>query len=323
MKKHEEIAWAMLTDVEKNSLYLTLNNGMSSWEAGEVLKLSHYKYLELKERAEKFFRLFVEYFEIGIESLFSPQTVADSRFRDYIEACLEKRIVRSEAITYCGDSSLVVPSISQTFIIKNMDRLSKSECQIDIRLYKLIMEFDRWNNWRILPRKIQQPSAYKRRNNKRDKVYITYMNKLAEYKVKAIMNIFWYVPRKPNKKIYYIPLVSSTLFSDGYKVIPIKTDDTTLKKLSKLCIYIFKEEEQADVFGYMLTRYFKEDLKASQGQKYWPEYRDCLTRTVNYNQVNNINFYIDRLDMAYNDFTHKPAKNKSLHNERRAPDEIF
>lgn len=317
MKQNEEIAWNMLTDIEKNSLMLTLTQGMSSWEAGEILKLSHYKYLELKERAEKFFKLFADYFSIGIESLFSPQTVADPRFRDYIEACLEKRVIRKEAITYSGDASLVVPTISRKFILKNMELLRHSENPIDVRLYKLIMEFDRWNNWRILPRTIQQPSAYKRRNNKRDKVYITYLNKIPEYKINAIMDIFWYVPRKPSKQKYYIPLVSSTLFEDGYKVIPIKTDETTLERLSKLCIYVFKEESQADVFGYMVTNYYENGMTANQGQKYWPEYRDCLTRTVNYNKVNNINFYIDKLDMAYEVFSNKKQNKDVKHGVKR------
>lgn len=323
MKKSEHLAWSMMTDVERNSLQLTLSQGLSSWEVGEILKLSHYKYLELKERSEKFFKMFTEFFNIGIESLFASDSVADPRFKDYIEACLEKRMVRKEAIYYSGDASLVVPTISRTFILKNMEKLEQSENPLDKRIRMLIMEFDRWNNWRILPRSIQQPSAYKRRNNKRDKVYITYMNKLPSYKVNAIMDIFWYSPRKERKPRYYIPLISKELFEDGYIIVPIKTDGDTIERLSKLCIYIFSEEAQADVFGYMLVRYFNNDLKATQGQKYWPEYRDAINRSLNYKQVNNINFYVDRLDMAYNDFAgHKPKK-EVKHNAKRASEEDF
>ena len=48
------------------------------------------------------------------------------------------------------------------------------------------------------------------------------------------------------------------------------------------------------------------------GQKFWPEYRCCVERAVNYNQVNNIEFNIKKLDMAYNIHTHRKPKNLNL-----------
>lgn len=55
MERHQELAWDCLTDAEKNSLMFIQGKGLSTWEAGEILKMPHYKYLELKARAEKFF----------------------------------------------------------------------------------------------------------------------------------------------------------------------------------------------------------------------------------------------------------------------------
>lgn len=308
MKKHEELAWNILTSQEQNSLFLTLSNGLSSWEAGEILKIAHYKYLELKERAEKFFKMFSNYFEIH-KSLFSPDSVTDLRFRDYIEASIQRRLTKKEAITITGDSSLKLTDISSQLILKNMDRLLNSELQHDIEVYKLIMEFDRWNNWRILPRKIQQPSAYKRRNNKRDKIYINYINKIPEHKVKAIMAIYSYNPTKKSKKAYYIGLISPTLFEDGYHILSIKTTDEVVEKLTKLSIYIFNTKDNAEVFSYMVSRYSGNN-KPSQGQKFWPEYRSSIQRAINYNKINNINFYVDKLDMAYEINPRKPKKDK-------------
>lgn len=54
MERHQELAWDCLTDAEKNSLMFIQGKGLSTWEAGEILKMPHYKYLELKARAEKF-----------------------------------------------------------------------------------------------------------------------------------------------------------------------------------------------------------------------------------------------------------------------------
>lgn len=58
MNEYQKKAWDCLTPTEQQSLFLQLSESKSSWEAGEILKLSHYKYLEIKERSEKFFRLF-------------------------------------------------------------------------------------------------------------------------------------------------------------------------------------------------------------------------------------------------------------------------
>lgn len=51
--------------------------------------------------------------------------------------------------------------------MRNMKRLRESEDPWDQDTVKLIFEYDRWNNSRILPRMLQQPSAFKRRLNKR------------------------------------------------------------------------------------------------------------------------------------------------------------
>lgn len=56
-----------------------------------------------------------------------------------------------------------------------MKRLKESEDPWDLDSMRLILEFDRWNNFRILPRMLQQPSAFKRRLNKKDKIYIKYL----------------------------------------------------------------------------------------------------------------------------------------------------
>lgn len=323
MKKNEQLAWDLLTQNEQNSLFLTLGKGLSSWESGEMLNIAHYKYLELKERAEKFFKMYTEYFE-DTPSLISPNSPIDNRFRDYIEACIEKRLTKSESIRYTGDSSLCVRKISSRLIVKNMERLKESKDPWDIKLFKLIMEFDRWNNWRILPRAIQAPSAYKRRNNKREKIYISYMNKLPTYKVSALYDIYKYSRKKHSKPCYYICLISKELFEDGYTVIPIKTDDATVESLSKLYIYVFKEKEFADILGYQLTSFESKITKPTLGQKFWPQFRDNIQRAINYPSVNNIDFYTEKLDMAYS-INRRPKREKKTESTgaQRASEKLF
>ena len=323
MKKSEQRAWDILTQNEQNSLFLTLGKGLSSWESGEMLKIAHYKYLELKERAEKFFKMFTEYFELS-ESLINPNAPVDNKFRDYVEGCIEKRLTKAECLRYVGDSSLCVTGISSNHIVKNMERLKASKDPWDIRLFKLIMEFDRWNNWRILPRSIQAPSAYKRRNNKREKIYINYMNKLPSYKVSAIYDLYRYSRKKQTKPCYYICLISKELFDGGYSIIPIKTDEDIVDKLSKLYIYVFKDKEFADIFGYQVTSFESKINKPTLGQKFWPQFRENIQRAINYPSVNNIDFYTEKLDMAYsiNRRSNREAKQKST-GAQRASENLF
>lgn len=61
MNDAQKKAWDCLNEIERQSLFLQLSESKSSWEAGEILKLSHYKYLEIRERSEKFFRLFSDF----------------------------------------------------------------------------------------------------------------------------------------------------------------------------------------------------------------------------------------------------------------------
>lgn len=315
MEPYQDKAWDILTPNERNSLFLQMSHGQSSWEACEIIGVPHYKYLELKERAIKFFKMFSDYFmEFG--TLISPNSVIDSRFRDFVEGIIEKRLSKEEAIVYSGDSSLQVTEISSRVIIKNMNRLLNSETKHDNRLYDLIIEFDRWNNHRVLPRELQLPSAYKRRNNKRDKTYIKYLSKIPEYKVKALIDLYTYKPRKENKKSYFITLLSDTI-SDGYYVIRVKPSKETIKKLSKLSIFIFDNKDHADGFGYIITRFLENPQTPKTGQQFWEKYREYISLAINRDSIKTSSFYSEKLDLAY-DLT--KSKHKSKHSRKKPND---
>ena len=101
MNKAQQTAWEWLSETEQRSLFLTLSTGKSSWEAGEMLKISHYKYLEIKERSEVFFKLFTSFLEKH-EALFRPDGPCQEDFKDYMEAVICKRKTRKEAALFSG-----------------------------------------------------------------------------------------------------------------------------------------------------------------------------------------------------------------------------
>lgn len=327
MNDIQEMAWSWLLPNEQNSLYLTLGTGKSSWEAGEMLKISHYKYLEIKERAEVFFKLFTNFLEKH-PSLFRPDGPCQEDFKDYIEAVLCDRKTRKEAAQKTGYSANLLSEVSNRKIEKNIKRLKESDNEWDIDTLKLILEFDRWNNFRILPKMLQQPSAYKRRLNKKDKIYIKYLlneNKMPTWLIEKIKEKFYFKSRKEDHK-YYVALISKTLYKDGYFVLPIRKDKDVVKEMNRFYIYVFADKDDADSFGFMIANYFLKTARVRLGLKFWPEYREVVHRAVNYAQINNLDFNVKTLDMAYEPLhKHKKAKNKAKEDQGflRADPQLF
>ena len=84
-------AWECLKPQEQQSLFLQTSEGKSSWEAGGIMQLSHYKYIEIRERSEKFFRMFMDFFERRT-AIFRPDCPCERNFQDFIEGVIERRL---------------------------------------------------------------------------------------------------------------------------------------------------------------------------------------------------------------------------------------
>lgn len=294
------MAWDCLTELEQHCLYMNLGQGISTWRAGEILKVTHYKYLELKARSERLFKLFSDYFEIH-PCLIRPDSFLDMRFQDYIYGCIMKRLPKEEAVIYAGDSSWLLRPVKREHIIRCMNRLRgsaiKNEWDRDLRA--LILEFDRWNNFRILPKILQAPSPYKRRNSKRDKVYLQYLHRIPGFKIRALVDMFWRAG-SPDKR-YYVAFISTDVFKkQGYSVVPIKREEDIVKKMTSLKVYVFEDRDDADQFGIMAYSYFENTSTVRSGLSFWKEYRELVERAINYREINNMDFTIGELDMAYN-----------------------
>ena len=292
MEKFQEQAWDCLTQNEQDSLFLNLSQGLSTRKAGEVLKISHYKYLEVKARAEKFFKMFSDYF-FKYPSLVNPKAPISEAFRDYLIGSMIKRLSKDEAVNYGGDSTWVLREFKTKKIVHNMAKLKASEDPWDQDLYALIMEFDRWNNFRILPQILQAPSAYKRRTNKKYKIYLRYLHRIPDFKINYLLNTYW----KKNGKKVYIALISS-IFRFGYQVVPIDPGEKTVQAMNDMKIYIFDDQLDAESFGIQVSRFF-EIGNPHSGLKFWKSFNELVEKAMNYKSINNMDFLCDKLDMAY------------------------
>lgn len=311
MNISQQKAWNCLTKVEQQSLFLHTSEGKSSWEAGTMMNISHYKYIEIRERSEKFFRMFADFFE-KYPSIFRPDCPCERNFQDFIEGVIEHRLKKRDAIAYTGDSTQQLPKVNRKNLIRNMKYLKESENLWDLNTRRLIFEFDRWNNFRILPSILQQPSAFKRRLNKKDKIYIKYLlERIPTFVLEKLKERFYYKV-KPSKKKLWVTLISPDLYTDGYYLLPIRPEKEVLEEMNRFYIYIFEDREDADTFGYLVTSFYERTAKVIAGQKFWPEYRYLVKKAINYNAINNIEFNVNRLDNAYNIKPKRKSKKKLI-----------
>ena len=329
MNEAQQKAWSCLTKVEQQSLFLHTSEGKSSWEAGSMMNISHYKYIEIRERSEKFFRMFADFFEKH-NSIFRPDCPCERNFQDFIEGVIEHRLKKRDAVVYTGDSTQQITKVNRKNLIRNMKYLKESEDNWDLDSMRLIFEFDRWNNFRILPRLMQAPSAYKRRANEKQKIYIKYLReKFPKWAHKKLIERFkCKITHNSTQPRYWIALVSRELYQDtGYKVFPVKPSEEVITEMSRFFLYVFKDKDDADTFGFMVDKYIDKTSTIPSGQKFWTEFRNVLEEAVNFSQVNNIDFNMKTLDMAYNPRPKKKKskgkRDKNLEGQQRVKEEQF
>lgn len=299
MTEGNSLVWEILTEDEKSALLLSINYSKSSWQAGEIMNKAHYKYLEIQARANKFFKMFNEYFVETKNLRIPPDCYLDVNFRDYIILTLFERKSQREAIEAMGNSPFILPSARERILKENLDMLNNHENELFKSLYDLIIEFDRWNNARILPMSLQEPSAFKRRNKARLIKHLKNLSNLDEYHVIRFIDKF---KAKPHRKCLYISVLSKN-FENGYDIIKIKNNKEVIEYVSKnLRLYVFNEEVDADQFGYLVNKYLKNPKKdCKTGQKFWPLYRKTIETAFNYHEVNNIIPRRKYLEKAFRD----------------------
>lgn len=297
MNEAQKRAWDCLREDERQSLFLQMSTGKSSWEAGTIMKRSHYKYIEIRERSQVFFKLFTEFFEKH-ESIFRPDAPFKRTFMDYIEACIEKRLNIKYASIHTGESTNTQVKIRERMLSNNLRLLFDSSDPWDIDTKALVVEFDRWNNFRILPKLYQAPSPYGRRIIKRYKAYIKYLlsKKFPTWAYERISEKF----RTRSPKCYYVVFISKELYVDGYLIVKVKKTDECIREMTRFFIYVFNDEVDAENFAFMVVNNRLRTNSIRSGQKFWKEFRILLEDAVNYKELNNIELSRGILASAYN-----------------------
>lgn len=309
MNKSNKLALKILTEDEKAALMLSINYNKSTWQAGEIMGKAHYKYLEIQARANKFFKMFSEYFEATGDLRIPSTCNLNPFFRDFIVSTVFERKSPKEAIAEQIMSPLTVTSAKERIFDEQFKLLYNSEDPINQLFYDLIKEFDRWNNFRVLSISFQEPSAFKRRNKTRLIKHLNNLSNLDEFHIERFIKRFKW---KPGRELLYVAVLRKES-EGGYDIIPINGTKDVVEWVSKhLRLYIFKDEVDADTFGFLVNKYLSNPNKDCKvGQKFWPVYRKTIELAYNYLDVNNIIPRRKHLEKAFRDMDDINIKKKS------------
>lgn len=295
MKEIKPEVWEILMEDEKLALGLQFTMDKSSWEAGEIMNKSHYKYLEIKYRAEKFVRMFTEHFNL-YDKVIEDYVQGEDYIKDFFTLCIQKRNKPGQAISALNekhgkdyDRAKVNLKISNS-----MELWDDPNKPHEYVIFNLIKDFDRWNNFRILPTDLQEPSAFKRRIKNSYKRQVKLTSTLPEI---SIWKIKEQCSQSGKGAHLILPLVN--IHKKQTEIIKVKNNKRTLELLTSIGLYVFPKLEDALKYINPLFEYVvKSDRDCKDGLDFWPTYREVIKKAKNYESLQNINPSRKYLDLA-------------------------
>lgn len=320
MAKIDGEAWDILNEDEKTSLSLSLSFSKSTWEAGEIMSKAHFKYLEIQKRAKKFLEIFTNHF-VKYGHLFPPGLELSFPFKEYLTLTMIERRNISKATKMMEDQSYLVASRRNKLITRDIVKLSASNQEPARDLYNLIMDFDRWNNFRILPIEIQEPSAFKRRNKARNIKHIRNITSLPKYSIMTLISMYQYSGKK---RSVFLPIISH-YFDDGYKIVKVKAKPGIVNEITDIGFFLFSDRAKSEEFAVLVYDYFLNSVRnCKTGQKFWPEFRVLMAKAENYKGLENIHksrAYLDNAIISREELKIKKRREKEQPGEKRMDDE--
>lgn len=290
MTDSQQLAWAILTLDEQTALGLHLGMNKSSWEVGEIMDKSHYKYLEIKYRAQHFLKLFSDHIDL-FDSIIPRYLKGDKVVLMYFKLCIERRQKPLYAITEIAKEHGKIHKANLNLrIIKQLRDWQKEDDQFAGAFFELVKEFDRWNNFRILPKEIQEPSAFKRRIKNFYKKQIKTLKILHPLAITKL------------KKLYETKNSPSThlaLLTPLPEAIKVKQNKGSMEIINNLGLYTFKSKPLATEYITLIYHYLNKDKKGcNDGLDFWPKYRELIKKADNYEVVLKISPVRKHLIMA-------------------------
>jgi len=280
----EHRCWDILLDDERSALLLSLGNQKSTWEAGEIMNKSHYKYLEIQQRGVRFMQIFRRYYDLYDQTI--PEEVnINPSFHDYLMLVIDKRKSVKEAVAQMDYSDYKKVAPREIIIMEQMDILYSTNNPAYRDLYELIIEFDRWNNFRILPSPLQMPSAFKRRNKARFNKHLKNLSTLPQFSIDTIIQKSSYTGKYEKN---YLTILTPHK-TENFEVVEVRDKAKYTTFIGECGLALFKDKKTALDFGDLITAYLGIGTKSCiEGQKFWPQFREYIRKSINYKHLENI-----------------------------------
>lgn len=272
MENFQKKAWNCLTDKERTALQLTLSLDKTPMESAIIMNIYPYKFSEVLSRAKKFFFMFSNHFEL-YGDLFDGSTILTSEVKAFLEDLVKNRYTIKRAMLNPLCVSFFDVYYRKRALEKALEYLLKEKDYI----YEFLLEFDRWNSFRVLPKSVQKPSPFKRRQNKAFKKISEQMVGLTEMSYSIIVQTF----KKDLPPYIYTPILSE-YEQNKYKVLSITDSKSNRAWLGKNKLPAFVLESDAKKFALFMMEYHYSRTKNSYlARKYWPGFKAFINKACN------------------------------------------
>ena len=295
MKIAKTKVWAHIKEEEKMALILTLANSKSTWEAGAIMQKSHYKFLEITQRGKMFIKLFTQHYEL-YPNFWAEDLSINPIVKDYFELVIRKRLSPTDAVRKLQHPVFSLTSVRSRMINDELNKWENSPITSEVMFFHFVKEFDRWNNYRILPKNAQEPHGFKRRNKNTLRIYLknwTKIKKQYPHDFKAFdemsrdeskVNLGYFMIHEDYRAFHY-RLIKVDLKKNPRQHSPIK--NKVMKELIlKHHIFVFRTEVEAFNFAELVAHYFvNNNKKSEEGLEFWPKARVFITKAINHDEI--------------------------------------
>lgn len=289
MEENKTRAWDLLEDKEKSALQLVFGHGKSNMEASVIMNIYPYKFNEILLRAKKFFLTFSEFF--NLYDSFNVSTIADP-VGEYLDLTIIKRYSPTDAVSIMDNLEFFDYNTRAHLLASNMGSLKISHNY----LHDTVKTFDMWNRFRILPKTLQVPSPFNRRQNKAYKRIFNKITETSELSFRAIQKAFE-VKYPP----YNYAVFMGEYHLDSYYILKFHPTEVNLRYFSDNLIPVFNSDKVAKEFTDLcLDFYFIKNKSVHLARAFWPEFRKLITGASNFESLLNLKDFDASLSTVIN-----------------------
>lgn len=276
MEAHQQRAYDYLFEKEQTILSLIVINERSFKEVAAIMDISPYKVKEIYFRAKKFFVMFSEHFEI-YDTIF-PKSLNFSRtFLKYVEQLLLRKADLMGNPEFRELSMLKVRTRFWVDLIQILESVPINSNPHFAAALNLLMEFDKWNERRILPKAFQKPSGFDRRRLKVFKKLKDTITGISDIGLQYIKNKF----ENLEGKVFTV-----IVNSKGPEIVPFVLNTSSFLYFTKNGLLIFDSRSRATELGTLIFTFSKLEGKTTHSAyRFWSEYRVLIFYAINIEEI--------------------------------------